>query len=116
MTEVKQAGEERPANALVVYQAPGPRAQLAAKAVRLAKAALLIWGSVSLAGIVGAAVVYAAGGLDPFVPVPAQSAQLRTAHSTSDVQAAIRAGQLAARSVRRSTAAVSAEPGLLPTS
>ncbi len=95
MNVLGQAGATRPANALVVYRPIKARSRLIARVLTIARAALLIWGGASLAGVSAAAIVYGQGGLDAYLrPAVAPGP---TPSSTADLRAKVAAPPLAAR-------------------
>lgn len=64
MNGLDTAGENRPANALIIYRPAKARSQVTARLLGIARAALLIWGAASLAGVSAAAIAYRQGGLE----------------------------------------------------
>jgi hypothetical protein len=65
--------EKRTDNAVIVFEPVKVRAGAMWRAVKIARAALLVWGGVSLAGAAVAAIGYGRGGLEPYLQAAAEA-------------------------------------------
>ena len=88
--------EKRAANAVIVFEPVTVRAGAMWRAIKIARAALLIWGGVSLAGAAAAAMVLGRGGLEPYLqtvtasPVANAVAEPRPAPEPPEATVAVR--------------------------
>lgn len=95
MNGLDTAGENRPANALIIYRPAKARSQVTARLLGIARAALLIWGAASLAGVSAAAIAYGQGGLD--IDLRTSVAPAPTLPAVVDLPPKVAAPPLAAR-------------------